>query len=133
MTVSDTENKNMGADAEVAQKPSRSDKNSSERKKVEPKAPPIRRWIWIIAFASALGGIGLLGWYFFVRGDSDETYLELMGNIDVRQVNLAFKVEGRIDTLAVDEGNSVKAGDILATLDTILDTSCEWHIAYKNR
>jgi HlyD family secretion protein len=40
-----------------------------------------------------------------------------MGNIDVRQVNLAFKVDGRIDQLNVDEGDSVKASSLLATLD----------------
>ena len=49
--------------------------------------------------------------------DTEETHLELMGNIDVRQVNLAFKVEGRIETLAVDEGDAAKAGDVIATLD----------------
>jgi HlyD family secretion protein len=41
----------------------------------------------------------------------------LQGNIDVRQVNLAFKVDGRIATLAVDEGDAVSAGQVIATLD----------------
>jgi HlyD family secretion protein len=41
----------------------------------------------------------------------------LQGNIDVRQVNLAFKVDGRIETLAVDEGDPVKPGQVIATLD----------------
>ena len=40
----------------------------------------------------------------------DDGHLVLQGNIDVRQVNLAFKVDGRIATLEVDEGDSVKAG-----------------------
>jgi HlyD family secretion protein len=40
-----------------------------------------------------------------------------MGNIDVRQVDLAFKVDGRIDQLNVDEGDSVKTGEVLAALD----------------
>jgi HlyD family secretion protein len=43
--------------------------------------------------------------------------LVLSGNIDVRQVNLSFKVAGRIDTLAVDEGDPVKAGQVVATLE----------------
>ncbi len=46
-----------------------------------------------------------------------ESNLVLQGNIDVRQVNLAFKVDGRIKTLDVDEGDTVKAGQVLATLD----------------
>ena len=48
---------------------------------------------------------------------ADERQLVLQGNIDVRQVNLAFKVDGRIASLAVDEGDSVKAGQVIATLD----------------
>jgi HlyD family secretion protein len=32
-------------------------------------------------------------------------------------VNLSFKVEGRIETLAVDEGDTVTAGQVIATLD----------------
>jgi HlyD family secretion protein len=43
--------------------------------------------------------------------------LDLQGNIDVRQVNLGFKVDGRIETLAVDEGDVIKAGQVLASLD----------------
>jgi HlyD family secretion protein len=35
----------------------------------------------------------------------------------VRQVNLGFKVDGRIATLAVDEGDAVSAGQVIATLD----------------
>ena len=43
--------------------------------------------------------------------------LMLHGNVDVRQVNLAFKVEGRIASLNVDEGDPVAAGAVVATLD----------------
>jgi HlyD family secretion protein len=64
--------------------------------------------------AAALGG-GV--WYVFSHTEAEETQLWLQGNIDVRQVNLAFKVEGRIETLAVDEGDAVKAGAVIAGLD----------------
>ena len=43
--------------------------------------------------------------------------LMLHGNVDVRQVNLAFKVEGRIASLNVDEGDPVAVGAVVATLD----------------
>jgi HlyD family secretion protein len=46
-----------------------------------------------------------------------ETDVVLQGNVDVRQVNLSFKVDGRIETLAVDEGDAVTAGQVIATLD----------------
>ena len=35
----------------------------------------------------------------------------------MRQVNLAFKVDGRIASLAVDEGDAVTAGQVVASLD----------------
>jgi HlyD family secretion protein len=64
----------------------------------------------------ALGAAGA-GWYVLNHDIQVETDLVLQGNIDVRQVNLSFKVDGRIETLAVDEGDSVKAGQVIATLD----------------
>jgi HlyD family secretion protein len=41
----------------------------------------------------------------------------LYGNVDIREVSLGFRVGGRISELAVDEGDAVKAGDVLARLD----------------
>ena len=65
------------------------------------------------------GRIGRVGtaWYHATHPAVDDGHLILQGNIDVRQVNLAFKVEGRIATLEVDEGDTVAAGETVATLD----------------
>ena len=41
----------------------------------------------------------------------------LYGNVDIREASLAFRVPGRVLSLQVDEGDRVKPGDILATLD----------------
>jgi HlyD family secretion protein len=80
--------------------------------------PPGRRaWRWLLLALVVMGGTAGGAWYVFVRPAAEERYLELQGNIDVRQVNLSFKVDGRIETLAVDEGDSVKAGQVVATLD----------------
>lgn len=43
----------------------------------------------------------------------------LHGNVDVRQVELSFKVEGRIAGLAVDEGDRVETGQVLANLERV--------------
>ncbi|HEX8962972.1 MAG TPA: secretion protein HlyD [Rhodocyclaceae bacterium] len=43
--------------------------------------------------------------------------LSLSGNVDIREVNLAFRVGGRLASLAVDEGAKVHAGDMLGQLD----------------
>ncbi len=44
--------------------------------------------------------------------------LKLSGNVDIRSVNLAFRVGGRLASVAVDEGATVAPGDELAGLDT---------------
>lgn len=68
----------------------------------------------LILSGAAAGG----AWYYeFKRPPPDDRRLVLEGNIDVRQVNLSFKVDGRIETLSVDEGDTVTAGQVLATLD----------------
>jgi HlyD family secretion protein len=94
-----------------------------DRAPVTPAAPaaepptPRRRWRWVAAAALFAAGLGGGAWYYFTHRPRDESRLVLQGNIDVRQVNLAFKVEGRIETLAVDEGDRVTAGQVIATLD----------------
>lgn len=44
--------------------------------------------------------------------------LTLQGNVDIRQVELAFNASGRIAGISVREGDRVGAGQLLATLDT---------------
>lgn len=44
--------------------------------------------------------------------------LKLYGNVDIRQVALAFEESGRINTMLVEEGESVRQGQVIATLDT---------------
>lgn len=43
--------------------------------------------------------------------------LVLHGNVDIREVNLGFRVGGRLAELRSDEGDAVKAGTLLARLD----------------
>ena len=43
--------------------------------------------------------------------------LTLYGNVDIREVELAFRQPGRLLRMAVDEGATVKAGDVVAELD----------------
>ncbi|NIY48724.1 HlyD family efflux transporter periplasmic adaptor subunit [Cedecea colo] len=62
--------------------------------------------------------IAALAFWLIGRNDGDKSQLTLHGNVDIRQVSLAFEDSGRISTLTVDEGDRVHAGQIIATLDT---------------
>ena len=44
--------------------------------------------------------------------------LKLAGDVDVREVDMAFRVGGRIARIGVDEGDKVQPGQVLATIDT---------------
>lgn len=59
---------------------------------------------------------------YFIR-KSDEPNLEVQttiyGNVDVREVNLAFRRAGRLEKVYVEEGDDVKAGELVAELDDI--------------
>ncbi len=50
------------------------------------------------------------------RGNQDGR-IRFSGNIELTQVNIAFKVSGRLAELNVDEGAAVKPGQILARID----------------
>ena len=45
--------------------------------------------------------------------------LTLYGNIEIRQVDLGFRVEGRVKKLLKEEGDEVKKGELLAILDDV--------------
>lgn len=47
-----------------------------------------------------------------------QTELSLYGNVDIREVDMGFRVGGRIAAIGVDEGAKVTQGQLLATLDT---------------
>ncbi|MDA5523514.1 secretion protein HlyD [Yersinia kristensenii] len=65
----------------------------------------------IVAVLAAIG----YGWNYY-RQQQDAT-LTLYGNVDIRTVNLGFRVGGRLASLAVDEGDKVQPGEVLGKLD----------------
>ena len=63
------------------------------------------------------------GWFFFQQQEAKKD-LVLYGNVDIRQVDVAFRVEGRIAEVLVNEGDAVHEGQVVARLDTdILEQS----------
>jgi HlyD family secretion protein len=57
------------------------------------------------------------GWY-LTRQQSSADTLILFGNVDIRQVSLAFNGSERVAEMRAQEGDRVKAGQVLAKLDT---------------
>jgi HlyD family secretion protein len=81
----------------------------------------IRRKRWLIGLALVLavaagGGFAFL--HYFWR-DDDPTLGEIVlyGNVDIREADLGFNVPGRIESMEVQEGDEVKEGRLLATLE----------------
>ena len=85
----------------------------------ETASPAPRRGILprLLLMLVVAGGAVAGTWYYVEGRKPPDDRLVLQGNVDVRQVNLAFKVDGRIESLAVDEGDPVSAGQVLAELD----------------
>ena len=62
--------------------------------------------------------VGAATWAWMAhRHASDPDELTLYGNIDIRQVSLAFNANERISEIRVREGDKVHAGAVLAVLD----------------
>lgn len=69
-----------------------------------------------LLFAVIILIVGGVGWYYH-HLPRTTLPLVLYGNIDIRQVNTAFRVGGRLETMNFEEGDVVHKGDVLATLD----------------
>lgn len=72
----------------------------------------------ILAAAVVLVFVAAGAWWWYGRRPVEEP-LVLTGNVEVRQVNLGFKVAGRIDDLSVDEGDAITEGQTLAVLEKV--------------
>lgn len=55
--------------------------------------------------------------YFGFRGKAETTALRLSGNMELTAVELSFKTPGWVKERPVDEGQAVKAGQVIARLD----------------
>lgn len=60
---------------------------------------------------------GAYYYYRFISGNEPATVLKVYGNVDIRQVDLAFFATGRVAELLREEGEYVKEGELLARLD----------------
>jgi len=73
-----------------------------------------KRAFGVAAVVIVAAGAGFL---WMQRTGSDDGLLRLYGNVDIREVQLAFRQPGRVAQMAFDEGDAVTAGARMATLD----------------
>lgn len=81
--------------------------------------PAIRakRWaLLIVLLLIAIIGL-IVGYWKYESPAKNTNLLTLYGNVDLREIQLAFNDQGRIQQLSAIEGESVRQGDILGHLD----------------
>lgn len=69
----------------------------------------------LIVAAIVLVAAAVYGFWYYQQ--QQERPLTLYGNVDIRTVNLGFRVDGRLASLTVDEGDAIRPGQLLGKLD----------------
>ena len=75
-----------------------------------------RKMIMLVVVIFILGVAGMFYWQHTQQHAAPATSLTLYGNVDIRQVQLAFNGSDRIERMLVREGEAVRKGQLLATL-----------------
>jgi hypothetical protein len=78
-----------------------------------------------------VSGIGTGAYFYLQHDEKPQNRLDLYGNVDIRQVQLAFHATGRIEKLSVREGDEVKPGQVpfywpKCELPPCACTGCTW-------
>lgn len=71
----------------------------------------------IVVLVLVAAGIGFAVYRYQQDHKGDARELTLYGNVDIRQVQLAFNASGRVERMAFDEGDRVEAGEVVAELE----------------
>lgn len=77
--------------------------------------PKPLRLVLVLALLIGAGA----AWWLTHRNPDDPNQLKVSGTIEVTQVDLAFKIQGRLEVREVDEGDAVKQGQIVARMDAV--------------
>src|SRR5499427_8079250 len=72
-----------------------------------------KKLIWIVVIVA----LGIAGTLAFRSRSQPDNRIRISGNIELTQVNIAFKISGKLIERAVDEGDPVKKGMVVARLD----------------
>ncbi|MCC5832775.1 MAG: efflux RND transporter periplasmic adaptor subunit [Chlamydiales bacterium] len=82
----------------------------------------MKRILILLLIACVIVGFGAAAYFYFqVRRGGD--ILTLYGNVDVRQVDISFRVAGQVEEMLFEEGDLVEEGKLMARLDETPYTS----------
>lgn len=73
----------------------------------------LKKFLILLIFCIALAGYA----YYFWESQIPSNKLILYGNVDVRLVDISFRVPGRVEKMLFEEGDVIKAGTLVATLE----------------
>ena len=76
-----------------------------------------KKIIPVIVFILVVAGV--LVWFVRNRAINDRNRIPVSGNVEVTEIQVSFMTAGRVLERCVDEGQVVKAGDLVARLDRV--------------
>ncbi|HUV71134.1 MAG TPA: hypothetical protein VMW15_15860, partial [Terracidiphilus sp.] len=76
----------------------------------------VKKRIFTLTVLVLLIVAGFLGWRWLQKTHAPSDAITLYGNVDIRQVQLAFNDSERVEKLLVDEGSAVHIGQLVAQL-----------------
>ncbi|BAZ52223.1 HlyD family secretion protein [Nostoc sp. NIES-4103] len=98
----------MAQSLSPAQEPFDSTVSSKNKRKLSP--------LLLIPLGLLLAGAGILTWY-FLSSNSETNTLRVSGRIEGYETDIGAKVAGRIESVAVREGDEVHQGQVIVKLD----------------
>ena len=78
----------------------------------------IKLWLIVCIGILLVAIIGYLSYMVIIKKE-EKKHLTLYGNVDIRQVDLGFRVFGKVAKNFYDEGDQVSPGNLLALLDDV--------------
>lgn len=78
----------------------------------------MKRTVLVSVIVVAITAIVISLIHFAFEEKQDQNVITLYGNVDVRQVDIGFRVPGLVTQLMFEEGDRVNAGDLMTVLDS---------------
>ncbi len=76
-----------------------------------------KKWPLLVAVLVIIAAV--LVWALLLNGEQPSDAVRVSGNIEVTDVQLGFKIAGRVEQCLVDEGDTVAKGQLLARLESV--------------